>query len=296
MKPGRFRYLRPSSVEEAVEILAEYGDEAKVLAGGQSLIPMMNMRLARPAVLVDINRVAGLTYVTDRQDGVAFGASTRQRSLELDDSIPERLPLLPAVAEWMSHPQIRNRGTVVGSVVHADPAAELPAAALALEATIRAVSRKGDRTISALNFYLGYYATELQPDELVTEVIFPRMTPDMGWAVYEVCRRRGDFALAGMITLLRIDGSGCLSDVRMAAYGLGGSAFRLKDLEMDLVGQEMSEGLLGHAARRAAELATADDDIHATGEYRRALAGETARRTLRSAAEMAAAQSNERRQ
>ena len=288
MKPGRFRYFKPSSVEETVALLAEYGEEAKVLAGGQSLIPMMNMRIARPAVIVDINALDSLGYVAEKDGGVAFGALARQRRLQQDERIANRLPLLPSVAEWMSHPQIRNRGTVLGSIVHADPAAELPAAALALGAEVSAVSVRGQRTIAAKDLYLGYYAVELAPDELATEVIFPSMTSDMGWSIHEVCRRRGDFALAGMVTIVSMSSAGSLSDVRMAGYGLGGAAFRFSDVEADLVGQKPTDALIDHAARAVSEAVSADGDIHASGGYRKALAAEIARRTLREATTMAA--------
>lgn len=290
MKPCSFRYFSPVTVEEAVAILAEHGDEAKVLAGGQSLVPMMNMRLARPAVLVDINNVTALDDIAERDGRVAVGALVRQRSLERNELIVQRLPVLPSLAEWMSHPQIRNRGTVVGSVVHADPAAELPAAALVLEAEVVGRSVRGQRTIPAQEFYLGYYATELAQDELATEVLFPPMSEDMGWGVYEVCRRRGDFALAGMVVVTRLDGAERIADVRMAAYGFGGSAFRLRDVEMELVGQTVSDDLIEHAARRSMESVTADDDIHAGAAYRRSLAGEVARRSLAAALDSAGSQ------
>ena len=269
-------------------MLDEYGDEAKVLAGGQSLVPMMNMRLARPTVLVDINNLTSLGGIGERNGRVTVGALVRQRSLELDKSISRRLPVLPAAAEWMSHPQIRNRGTVVGSIVHADPAAELPAAALALEAEIIAKSTRGERALPALDFYLGYYATQLEPDELATEVRFPVMGENMGWGVYEVCRRRGDFALAGMVAVVRLDAAQRIDDVRMATYGFGGSAVRLREVEAELIGQPVSSELIEHAGRKTMDSVMADDDIHASASYRRSLAGEVTRRSLAAAFETAA--------
>jgi len=286
MKPRPFKYVRPDSVQAALEILAEYGDEARVLAGGQSLMPLLSMRLAQPGVLVDINAIQELDYIQPTDDGIAIGALARQRRLEDDPLIKERVPVLSSAAQWISHPQIRNRGTIVGSIAHGDPSAELPAAALALEATLTIKSLKGTRTLPATGFYLGYYMTNLEPDELVAEVSFPALAPATGWSVQEVSRRHGDFALAGVVALLTLDGPR-IRTARLAYYGLGSAPLRADEVESALADQAPSAELFERAALLGSAALSPDDDIHASADYRRALAAEVTRRALREAAERA---------
>src|SRR5881628_249850 len=200
MKPAAFDYFTPVTVDEAVALLAEHGGEAKPLAGGQSLIPAMNFRLARPAALVDLNRIPELSYVRAEPDGGALviGAMTRQRALERSDVVRRAAPLMAEAMPYVAHPQIRNRGTVGGSVAHADPAAELPAVTLALEARFRARSRSGERTIPAAEFFKGLLETALEPDELLVEIAIPHSPARSGYAFAEVARRHGDYALVGV--------------------------------------------------------------------------------------------------
>lgn len=286
MKPVSFKYSAPGSLAEAAEVLARYGTDAKVLAGGQSLAPLLNMRLARPSVLVDINRISELSYIRASDGGIAIGATTRQCQLETDPLVVERVPALKAVVKWIGHPQIRNRGTVVGSLAHADPAAELPAAALAFEAELTALGPNGTRQLSPDDLYLGYLFTSLEPDELLTEVRFPPLPAGAGWSLQEVSRRHGDFALAGVITVLTLGGEQ-IGEARVAHFGLGGRAVRLPEVEGMLRGATPTEELFEAAAAQASSALEADGDIHASAEYRRSIAGVITRRALREALERA---------
>lgn len=286
MKPVPFEYVAPTTTKEAVEVLAEYGTEAKVIAGGQSLVPLLNMRLARPAFLVDINRIDELSYIRASDGGIAMGALARQRRLEEDPLVAKRVPLLRAVAKWIGHPQIRNRGTVVGSIAHADPSAELPAAALLLDAEMTAVGPNGVRTLSPDELYLGYLATSLEPEELLTEVRFPSLPAGAGWSIQEVARRHGDLALVGVIALLTLEGEQ-IGEARLACFGLGGRAVRLPEVEGLLAGTTPDEKLFAEAAAQASAALEADDDIHASAAYRRAVAGVLTGRALSEALERA---------
>lgn len=284
MKPVPFAYFAPSSLAEAAEILAQHGADAKVLAGGQSLLPLLNMRLARPSVLVDINRIAELRYIRESDGGIAIGATTRQRELEKDPLVLERVPALRDAVRWIGHPQIRNRGTVVGSLAHADPAGELPAAALAFDAELTALGPNGTRTVAPDDLYLGYLMTSLEPEELLTEVRFPPLPAEAGWSVKELARRRGDLALAGVIAVLALDAER-IREARVVVFGLGGRAVRLPEIEAQLSGTAPNEELFTTAATEASAALEADGDIHASAEYRRAVAGVLIRRALREALE-----------
>lgn len=286
MKPASFKYVTPTTTAEAVEILTQYGPDAKVIAGGQSLMPLLNMRLTRPAVLVDLNRIAELNYLRASGDGIAVGAITRQRRLEDTPLVAERVPLLKGVAAWISHPQIRNRGTVVGSIAHADPSAELPATALALDAEVTAAGPNGTRTLSVDELYLGYLATALEPEELLTEVRFPAPPVGAGWSVQEVSRRHGDFALVGVIALLTLEQER-INEARLTYFGLGGRAMRFAEIEGPLAGAAPSAALFAEAARRASAVVEANGDIHASADYRRSVAGVLTCRALQEALDRA---------
>lgn len=282
MKPVSFKYVAPDTLEEAVQVLAQYRSDAKILAGGQSLMPLLNMRLARPAVLVDVNRIAALDYIRQADGGVAIGAITRQRRLEDTAVVAERLPLLKDVVQWISHPQIRNRGTVVGSIAHGDPSAELPAAAVALDAQMTAVGPKGARTLTADALYLGYLATALQPDEFLTEVRFPSLPAGTGWSVQEVARRHGDFALVGVIALLSLSGEQ-IGQARLTYFGVGGRPVRFLEVENLLSGRRPCGKLFAEAAAEASTRLQPGGDLHASAEFRRAVAGVLTRRVLNQA-------------
>lgn len=281
MKPPPFDYVVPGSVREAVSLLKQYDGEAKLIAGGQSLVPLLNMRLARPAVLVDINRLTDLDYVREADSGVAIGAITRQRTVERSAVVKNRVPVLHAALQYVSHPQIRNRGTFGGSLAHADPSAECPAVALALGAEFRIAGPSGERTVKADEFFVTYLTTVLEPFEILTEVRLPALPPGAGWSVQELSRRHGDFAMAGVVVVTPRDGAGRCSQARIVLFGVGPTPIRAEAAERTLEGEKPSEALFEKAAQKARE-AVVDpiSDIHASGEYRRHLAGVLTRRAL----------------
>lgn len=285
MKPAPFAYVDPRTVEDAIALLEEHGMDAKMLAGGQSLVPLLNMRLARPAVLVDINRVAGLDYIRDVDGTIAIGAMTRQRAAERSEVVREKLPLLHEAMTFIAHPQIRNRGTIGGSLAHADPAAELPAIALVLEAEFQIAGPSGTRTVPAKDFFVTYLTSCLEPSEILTEVRFPLLPPGAGWSFIELSRRHGDFALAGVAATLTLSNSGTIADARIALFGVGATALRANAAEAMLHGQRPSEQLFAEAGASAAQsIEEPLSDIHASAEYRRDLARVLTRRALTEAA------------
>jgi carbon-monoxide dehydrogenase medium subunit len=287
MKPAAFEYVAPRSVEEAVEALSNGGADAKLLAGGQSLIPLLNFRLARPSLLVDLNRVTDLAYVAQRDGGVAIGAMTRQVTIERDAALATQQPLLVEAIKWVGHTAIRSRGTIGGSLAHADPAAELPAVAVCLDALLTIVGPKGRRTVSAHDFFLGYLTTVLEPDEILEESWLPPLVPSTGQAWLEFARRHGDFALAGVAVSLSLR-DGEVSDARIVLTGVGGMPARAREAETLLVGGTVPE----RASAAADAVRTSidpDADIHATKEYRAHLAGVLTERAIHVAHERALA-------
>ena len=267
MKPAPFDYVAAHSASEAVEALARHGEDAKVLAGGQSLLPMLNMRLARPAVVVDVNGAADLDYVRQSNGTLAVGAVTRQRAVERWAG--PRAPLLAAALRAVGHVAIRTRGTVAGSVAHADPASELPALLLALDGEVTARSARGERTIEAAELFLAPLTTSLAEGELVTEVRFRLPEAGTGWGFAEVARRHGDFALVGAVSLLSLGGDGKATTARLAFFGVGGTPQRGAGAEAALAGQEPTRARIEDAARVAAAALSPEADLHATAEYRR---------------------------
>jgi len=237
VKPAPFEYLAPRRRLEALEALSEYGVEAKALAGGQSLVPLLAMRLARPAVLVDLNRIRDLAFIRPYNGGLAIGAMTRQRTVEAHRLVVARVPLLGEAVRCIAHPQIRARGTIGGSLAHADPSSELPAAAAALDAHFVLASVRGERVLNSEQFFTGYLTTALEPDELLTEVRLPALLPDAGWAFVEIARRHGDFALAGVAAVLRLDGDGRCTEAQLVFTGVGPGPVRIPQAEQALLGQ-----------------------------------------------------------
>jgi len=284
MKPAKFDYHAPGSIDEAVELLARYGGDAKVLAGGQSLVPLLNFRLARPAALVDVNRIAALSYVREVNGTVAFGAMTRQRTIEFSPVVASRLPLLREATRWVGHLPIRSRGTIGGSIAHADPSAEYPAVLTALGGEVVVQGPRGRRTVKAADLFETYLTTTLAPEELVVEVRLPAMPTGSGYAFEEFARRHGDFAIVGIAAMLVRDGARCTS-ARLAAAGAGPVPVRLRAAEEILERDGLSDAAIEAAAARAAELVAPDSDIHASAEYRRhltsVLTGRALRRALR---------------
>lgn len=285
MKPPPFAYLAPDSLESALAVLAEHGADAKVLAGGQSLIPLLNFRLASPVVLVDLGRVPGLDGIVVRPDGgLSLGAMTRHRRLERDPEVARRAPLLAEAAPWIAHPQIRNRGTVGGSLAHADPAAEIPALAVALKARLRLVSSRGERWLEAREFFLGLLTTALEPDELLVEVTVPPLAEHTGTAFLEVARRHGDYAQSGVAALVTVEPDGRCREARWVYLSAGDTPVVATQAAADLAGQTLDAGLLAEAAATAAEEdIDPSGDIHATAAFKRHLARVVAGRALATA-------------
>jgi aerobic carbon-monoxide dehydrogenase medium subunit len=290
MKPAPFRYFAPRSLEEALHLLAEHGDDAKPLAGGQSLVPAMNFRLARPGVLVDLNGVEELAYVTPRNGGgVRVGAMTRQRTAERDPLLHAGAPLLVEALGFVAHPQIRNRGTIGGSLAHADPAAELPAIAVALGAELTLSSTTATRTVSARDFYTGLFATALEPGELLTEVCLPLPPPRTGAAFEEVSRRHGDYALVGVAAVVSLDDSHRMAATTLCYLSVADTPFLATEATVELTGASPSAARFDEATRRAADSADPGSDIHASNAFRRHLMRVLGARALQHAARRAAA-------
>jgi carbon-monoxide dehydrogenase medium subunit len=279
-------YEAPATVAEAVGLLAEHQDEASVLAGGQSLIPLLALRLARPAVLIDINGLGELSGVATADGWVAVGAMTREYVAEESAVVADAVPLLAAALPLIGHEAIRSRGTIGGSLAHADPAAELPAVALALGAEFVVRSQSGERVIPAAEWFEGYLATSRRADEILVEVRFPAAGPDTGAAFQEVARRHGDFAIVGLAASLTFAG-GAISDARLAFSGVADVPVRAAGAEEFLAGMRPSPELFAEAARRAAAGIEPPADLHGSSEYRKKIAATLVRRGLQAAADSA---------
>jgi len=278
MKPAAFEYVVADSVEMAVASLAQAGGDAKIIAGGQSLVPMLNFRLLRPSVLVDINRIPGLAHVREDGNVVRVGALTRHHQLETSPVIAAHFPVLREAMAHVAHLAIRNRGTIGGSLSHADPAAELPMMTLLLDAELRVVSAKGARTVAARDFFRDALSVDLAEDEIVTEVVLPKL-PNTGWGFAEVARRSGDFALAAVAATLTLS-DGKIARARVAMTGVAPTARRVTEAERLLIGQRLDDGVdsdVIEAVRAATEPPT---DLHASSDYRRHLVGVLAGRAL----------------
>ena len=281
MKPARFDYHAPQSLDEAISLLSQHGDDAKVLAGGQSLMPLMAMRLARPPVVVDINRISPLEHVTPSDGGgLNIGALTRQRAVELSDVVSQRFPMLSAMVPHIGHFQIRNRGTVGGSIAHADPSAEWPAFAIASDAQIVLQSSAGSREVAAGDFFITYFTTSVEPGEMVTEVRLPGSGDGWGWGFEEVCRRHGDFAMTGAMTRVHLDANGACDDSRVVIFGVGGTPVRIESAEEVLRGSNGEMSSLEQVAAAVSDALDPDSDIHASALYRKEVSGVMARRAL----------------
>jgi CO/xanthine dehydrogenase FAD-binding subunit len=288
MKPAPFIYHDPSTLEEALELLATHGEDAKVLAGGQSLIPLMNLRLARPKVIVDINRIAGLDRIERMNRGVRVGALARQSALESSPEIAREFPLLHEAVRHVAHPQIRNRGTLGGSAAHADPAAELPVALMAHEAIFHARSRRAQRSIPAADFFVSHLTTVLADDEVLVETEIPRAPSMTGAAFEEFARRHGDYALGGAAVLVTVDEDGTCMRARIVLLGAAGVPFRAAAAENLIVGQPIEEASAREAAALATDSIRPATDMHGDGAYRRDLIAALCARAISRAAASAA--------
>lgn len=284
MKPAPFKYVAARDLDHALNVLSQAGGEAKILAGGQSLLPMMNFRLVNPAILLDINRIAGLDRITEQDDRLSFGALVRHRMTASDPAVIARFPILAHAMTHVAHHTIRNRGTFVGSLCHADPAAEMPMMALLLNAVIEITSTRAVRRVEAGDFFLGPLSTTLEPDEMVTAVELPHLAPGTGWGFQEFARRHGDYALAAVaVTMLRREGRA--HGVRIAVMGVGGTPLRIAAAETLLEGNDL--GCLAAAIDALRGAVEPHTDLHASADYRRHLVGVLAGRAVTAAWETA---------
>lgn len=289
MKPPKFMYCDPDSLEEAVALKARYGHDSLVLAGGQSLMPMLNMRLANPDVLIDINGVSALQEITRDGDVLEIGAGVRQSVLETDPVVADAVPLLSLVVPHIGHVENRHRGTVGGSLAHADAAAELPCAAVTLDATVVVQGTAGRREITARDFFEGFMTNCCAPDELVVAVRFPVTPATSGSAFVEFARREGDFALAGAAVVASLDAQGRFASLAVGVAGVAATPVRATEVENALVGQPTTAEAIAAAAKEVADRVSSADDLHATGTYRKHLAVTVVKRAITAAAKNAAA-------
>jgi CO/xanthine dehydrogenase FAD-binding subunit len=271
---------------EALAIVRDRGAEAKLLAGGQSLIPLLNLRLARPKVLIDLNGVSGLDGIRETAEGLSIGAMTRQSRVAASSIVRERCPLLAEAIRHIGHAAIRHRGTIGGSLVHADPAAELPAIALALEAKFIVARDGASRSIRADEFFLDYLTTALRPDEILSEIVFPVLPPSAGYAVEEIVRRHGDFAIAGVAALVDLDGTGRIADAHIALFGVALTPVRAHTVEQAVIGREPANELVRDAAALLDGLLEPHADIRASSAYRKHAARVLTARALTRAVEL----------
>jgi len=279
VKPAKFEYHAPASVDEALAILGHYDGEARVLAGGQSLVPMMNFRLATPKAIVDLNRIPALAYVEEEGEVVRIGAMTRQRRLEFDPLVAAKLPLLREALRWVGHLPTRSRGTIGGSIAHADPSAEIPMVLQALEGEIVARGPQGERRIAAQDLFRAALTTSLAPLEIITEVRFPAMPAQAACAVEEFARRKGDFAIAAIAVVLIRDGERC-TKARLATAGVGPASIRLSAAEAVLEQKGLGEDAITEAADKAAAQVDPISDLNGSAEYRRHLTGVLTQRAV----------------
>ena len=288
MKPAPFKYYAPHSIPEVLELLNEHGYDAKILAGGQSLVPMMNFRLVQPAVLVDINNIPELSYIETHDNGVRLGAMVRHSQAEKDPLIKEHAPLIHETMPQIATVQIRNRGTIGGSLAHADASAELVVVSTALEAQFKIKNKKGERLVPASEFFIGLLMTSLEPEDLLVEIQFPPLPARSGWSLKEVARRPHDFALMGVAAILTLDKKERCTEARLVYLSAGDGPISAPEAANMLIGNEITTEMITAAAEKAA----ADEidpggDIHATAEFRRHLANVLTRRALEEALQRA---------
>ena len=287
MKPSSFAYHRPTTIEEALDVLTETGSDGKVLAGGQSLVPLMSMRLAAPAHLVDINRIEGLANVRTGTEGVRVGATARHADVEHDEAAHVAVPLLRQALRHVAHPTIRNRGTTVGSLAHADPSGEMTAVLALLGGRVTLRRRSGERVVAAEEFFLGPLESAVEPGEVAVEAIFPAPPPRTGSAWAEVARRHGDYAVCGIGALVTLDADERVESARVGLISVGPTPV-VVDVSEAVAGQPHDSVDTAAAGRLVMDAVDPDPDIHATAEYRRSLAGTLTSRAVGTAATRAA--------
>ena len=286
MAAAKFDYHAPSSVEEALNLLSG-NDDAKILAGGHSLIPMMKTGLAAPGALVDLGKVGGLSYVNESDGGLAIGAMTTYSELATSDAVASNAAVLGEAAASVADPQVRNMGTIGGSLAHADPAGDLPAVAVALNAQLVATSSRGERVISADDFFVDLFTTALEPDEIVTEIRIPSLGSNTGAAYAKMANKASHYAIVGVAAVVSVDDSGNCTSARIGVTGAGASASRATESESRLVGSSLDDAAIFSAAGHAADGIELNEDIHASAEYREHLTKVFALRAIRSAVERA---------
>jgi carbon-monoxide dehydrogenase medium subunit/2-furoyl-CoA dehydrogenase FAD binding subunit len=279
MKPCAFEYFNPQSVQEAIELLDRYGDEAKIIAGGQSLVPMMNFRLARPEILIDISAIKELEYIKTEGDELVIGALARERDIEQSPLVLEKWP-------FIGHSAIRNRGTIGGSLVHADPSAEIPTSLCALNGNVKVVGPSGEKILEPEEFFLTYLTTSLEPSDLLVEVRIPALPENTGWSFGELSRRSGDFAIVAVGILLFTETTGVCREARISMGGVAPTPVRAEEAEALLAGQKITKKLIAAAAQQAAEETDTEPDYHASAEYRMDMARVFVKRGLQEACNM----------
>jgi len=286
MKPPVFRYVRAHSLDEALSALRDEGGDGKILAGGQSLVPMLNFRLAHPSVLIDINRIPNLNSIAEDGNAIRIGALTRHYAVESSALIAEKLPLISAAAKHVAHVTIRNRGTFGGSISHHDPAAEWPLVCRLFDAEIATKSANSGRTIKAVDFFVSYLTTALTEDEIVTDIRIPTPPADTGWGFEEMSRRLGDFALAAVGAFVTVQ-SGSIRQARIALAGVGSTPLRASAAEAGIIGQRADHATIEAAAQASAKECDPPSDIHASADLRRQLVTVLVRRALTTAVQRA---------
>lgn len=288
MKPASFEYHVPDSIEQSLDLLHNNSDDAKILAGGQSLVPAMNFRIAQPSMLIDLNRVTALSYIREEEGVLRIGAMTRERQVEFDSSIEKYAPLLHEAAPNIAHPQIRNRGTIGGSIVNADPAAELPVLMLALNARLKARNVSGERWIDAKDFFMGMFTTALEPDEILVEIELPFMPARTGWSFMEMAPRAGDYALMGVAVQVTLDKDGKCEKAKLVYLNAGDGPVDAKDAAQSLVGEKLDDKLIEAGAVMASEKEiTPYGNIHASPEFQTHLANVLTQKALKQALQRA---------
>lgn len=282
MKPHSFEYFSPDTLDEALELKSKYGDEGKILAGGQSLIPAMNFRVSQPEVLIDLNKIAELKSIRVDKGNLSIGSMTTQSMVEKSREIQVSNPLIHETMPNIAHSQIRNRGTFGGSMAHADPAAELPTTALALEAKFKISNHSGSRWVEAAHFFQTMFTTSLEPTEILVEINFPEFSNNYGWSFLEIARRKGDYALAGVATLLELNSEGICQKAKLVFLNVGDKAISASTAEKSLIGEEITDKLI----KQASEYASQEDifpmgNVHATPAFQRHLSKIVAQRSLK---------------
>lgn len=283
MKPAAFEYFRPGTLDEAVELLKRYDPEAKILAGGQSLVPLMNFRLAQPRFLIDTNGIRDLSYIREGEGAIAVGALTRHADVEGSPLIEDKCPLMTEAVRCIGHRTIRNRATVGGSVAHADPSSEIPCVLAALDGEVTVRGPGGERVIGASELFVTLFTTSLASNEIIAEVRLPVLPRGTGWAWEELSRRSGDYAIVGAAVTLSLDGDGRCESARIALAGVGVTPIRCREAEGALRDKAVTDETIRETAERCAEATDPNDDIHAAADYKKAMVVVFVERALRRA-------------